>query len=178
MMKKGILFILVLISLIFIGCTIGENTSIKIALKPGIDTIEINSEYVDPGVKATFGLLTIDATVVSSNLNTQMLGTYTIEYRASYNGMEKTILRYITVIDDTAPILSLNPGIDTIFVGDDWMDGGVTIMDNSHVELQAAISGFVDTQNVGDYEIIYLATDPSHNQSTITRIVHVIDANK
>ena len=178
MMKKSILFNLILISLIFIGCTIGENTSIKIELKPGIDTIEINSDYVDPGVKATFGLLTLDATVVSSNLNTQMLGTYTIEYVASYNGMEKAILRYITVIDDTAPSLSLNPGIDTVLVGDVWTDGGVTIIDNSNAELQAAIIGFVDTQNVGDYEITYLATDPSHNQSTITRIVHVIDENE
>ncbi|MGD9605029.1 MAG: immunoglobulin-like domain-containing protein [Bacilli bacterium] len=174
-MKKIILFLLFVSLLAIVGCTIGENTTVKMSLKSGIDTVEINSEYVDPGVKATFGLLSLDVKVVSSTVNTQMLGAYEIVYEASYNGIFKTITRIVTVIDDTAPIIYLNPGVDTILIGENWVDAGVTITDNSNVVIDPIITGEINNQVVGDYEIVYQAKDSSNNINQIIRIVHVID---
>ncbi len=176
---KKILFIGLFIGLLtVVGCSIGKNTTLRMTLQPGIDTIEINGDYVDPGAKATFGLLNVEVTVASSDLGISALGTYSIVYEASYGDQTKTISRYVTVIDDTAPQLSLNPGIDTILIGETWIDGGVTVIDNSLSSIVPTVIGQVNEQIVGDYEITYRATDASGNQNQITRIVHVIDDNE
>jgi hypothetical protein len=81
----------------------------------------------------------------------------------------------VNVIDETPPVLELNPGVDTVFVGDDWTDAGVSVSDNSLEALDYTVTGEVDTLVAGKYEIIYSATDSSDNEGQVSRFLVVMD---
>ena len=83
--------------------------------------------------------------------------------------------RYVIVTDQTAPVIELNIGVDTVKLNDAWTDGGVTTIDNSGESILAVVSGSVDTSTTGTYQIDYTATDSSGNTSSIIRYVTVYE---
>jgi len=166
---------LLLLGLFLIGCTPYDPANLSITLSPAIDTIEIHSEYSDPGAKAYSGSFGIRATVLSSDLNTSVLGDYTIVYQVTWRDVTKTVTRKIRVVDSTAPVISLLAGVDTIRIGQTWSDAGATVLDNSLASLSVNTSGTVDCNTVGEYEITYSAEDASGNETQIIRYVHVVE---
>lgn len=68
--------------------------------------------------------------------------------------------------------IQLSPGIDTISVGDQWIDGGVSELDNY---LYVEINHSVDTDKPGRYTVFYDIYDQNQYLLTIERIVKVID---
>jgi hypothetical protein len=173
---KKIVSLFVLVFILFVsGCAINTNTSIKMTLNPSVDTIEINSVYLDKKAKAYFGVLSLEVIVKSSNLDVTQLGEYTIVYEAAYSDLTATIKRIVTVVDETPPVITLNPGIDTIKVGQEWTDTFVTASDNSLQTITISKEGSVNHLLIGEYVITYFAIDASNNTSSIVRIVHVIE---
>jgi xanthosine utilization system XapX-like protein len=79
------------------------------------------------------------------------------------------------VIDQTPPVLTLNLGIDTILVGEEWIDESATVIDNSNEAIEIVVTGSVNTSVAGTYEITYTATDSSGNTSSIKRFVTVYE---
>ena len=79
------------------------------------------------------------------------------------------------VIDETSPVLKLNPGVDTINVGQNWIDSGIEVSDNGEDDYTLTVSGNVNIDIPGSYIITYSATDSSGNISVLTRIVNVIE---
>ena len=123
---------------------------IYLKLNPGVDTVEINSIWVDAG--AVFVLNDVEfAMVTDDSLDMTFLGYQVIIYFYTYQGEEYSITRYVMVTDQTLPILELNAGIDTIKVGETWIDAGVTVSDNSGEVLTYEVSGLVDTNTAGTY---------------------------
>jgi hypothetical protein len=55
------------------------------------------------------------------------------------------------------------------------VDAGVTASDNYFDEVTVTVEGTVDTNYLGTYTITYTATDELGNESTIKRIVDVIN---
>ena len=150
------------------------NDDIYLQLNSGQDTVEINSEWIDKGAlfivnDESFEMITEDFVDVSS------LGVYTINYTYTYEEDVFEMVRYVIVVDQTAPEIILNLGIDTIRIGDDWIDAGVTMTDNSGEEISVLVSGEVDTSIANTYLITYSATDSSGNTSSIRRYVTVIE---
>ena len=84
-------------------------------------------------------------------------------------------MRYVVVTDQISPEIKLNLGIDTVIIGNEWTDAGVTISDNSDEAIGAVITGSVDINTPGRYQIIYTATDSSGNDNSVTRYVTVIE---
>jgi len=166
---------LLLLVVLLVGCTPYDPASLSITLSPAIDTIEIHSEYNDPGAKAYSGSFGIRTTVLSSDLNTSILGDYTIVYQVTWREVTKTVTRKIRVIDSTAPVITLLPGVDTIRIGQTWSDAGATVLDNSLSSLSVIVSGTVGCDTLGEYEIIYSAEDASGNETQIIRYVHVVE---
>ena len=169
------------LSIIFIwlfilsGCTLSEGADrISIKLNPGIDTVEIGSSYTDPHATASYGLRKLEVTVIFNDVDTQTLGVYEIIYAASYESYTKTMKRIVTVIDETPPTLTLNPGIDTIFPGDEWVDEGVSAFDLSGDEVIITVVGSV-LDEPGRYEIEYIGEDSSGNVAKIVRVVTVLE---
>lgn len=176
-MKKHLLSMMLLMLFILSSCIKPQEDKLSISLNPGVDTIEVNSHYLDPGAKASYGFVELTASVYINTLDITQLGTYEIIYKVTYKTIEKEVKRIITVVDETPPIMTLNPGVDTILLGGNWIDAFVSVSDNSEQEVEIATLGEVDTQTAGIYIIIYVATDLSGNESRIQRYVEVIDLN-
>lgn len=78
--------------------------------------------------------------------------------------------------DTTAPVITLNGDADVLLaLGDPYVELGASVTDNSGETIPPpVISGTVDVDTGGTYEITYTATDSSGNQSVAQRTVIVI----
>jgi len=121
-MNKRILivFFVIISSIIFVGCN-AKIDDINFYLNPGVDTITLNSEYEDPGVTAKVFGLKRSTEVLENTVNTNEIGTYYITYSFEYKEFYFELTRIVVVIDETPPVIELNPGIDTIKVGQTWI---------------------------------------------------------
>lgn len=175
-MRKLLLSCLLILTVTILqGCKLSENSEVIITLNSGIDTVEINTTHTDAGASATVGEETLTVSVLSNNVDMTQKGSYQIVYKATYEEQDYFVTRYVYVVDETTPIILLNEGTDTIFVGDDWVDSGVTVTDNSLETLSYVVSGTVNNQLVGAYTITYTSTDSSNNSVSIVRIVNVVN---
>jgi hypothetical protein len=178
MRKLRILSILLFI-FILAGCNVtplGED-DLSITLKPGIDTVEINTAFVDAGVTAMIGTRTIEGTITENTVDITTTGQYTVTYEVSRYGYSKTVTRYVNIVDNTPPTLSLKPGVDTIIKGQTWTDAGVNAEDNSLGTVSVVVTGSANVNTAGEYVITYTGTDESGNVSTIIRYVNVLNTN-
>jgi len=174
MKKIKIIFLTLIIAIISISCT-AKIENIDFYLNPGNDTVQLNSTYIDPGVTAkAFGIKRATE-VLENTVDTTKLGVYYIVYNFVYQDFDLKLTRIITVVDETPPKLSLNPGIDTIKIGETWEDASIQILDNSEDEVQLEVLGEIDNTKVGAYVITYVVTDSSGNSSMIERYVNVIN---
>jgi len=172
-MKKMIFAFTLLLSVFLSSCQAPSAEFIVIKLNQSIDTVEIGSTYIDPGATAKYGLKDLNVIVISNTVNTNLLGTYEIIYEATHNNFIKTMKRMVTVIDETPPLIVLNPGVDTIYSDETWVDAGVLVTDNSEKNVTVTKTGNV-LSTPGEYIITYQATDESGNVSTKVRYVNVI----
>lgn len=149
---------------------------ISVELNPGKDTVEIHTDWVDAGAVLIVDDQTYEMTT-SSVVDTSMLGLYLVLYEYYFNDTRYVITRYVLVVDQTSPIASLKPGVDTIFVGEDWIDAGVIVNDNhTHSDnITITVEGEVDNQTPGVYQITYVIKDYIGNTTTLVRFVYVID---
>jgi hypothetical protein len=146
--------------------------------------IEINSgAYSDAGFTcedAVNGDLSGDVVISGDTVDHTTLGVYTIYFDvvdASGNvAIQKT--RVVNVIDTTNPVVTLTGDTDMdVVVNTTYTEQGATASDNSNESLTVVISGdTVDTSTIGDYTVLYTATDSSSNVHQIARLVHVITA--
>ena len=166
-MKKLILLVLLIL---LVGC---QQQDISVVLNPGYDIIGINEEWIDEGCTLDINDdFTIDMEVSSNNLDVTKSGEYNIVYFEEYGGNEYTCLRIVKVIDETGPVVTLNPGIDTIIVGEEWIDASITVEGSNN---DIVVMGTVDSNTAGSYEIIYIVTDDTMDVTIITRIINVIE---
>lgn len=77
--------------------------------------------------------------------------------------------------DDTPPFLELKGGETiTIGVGTEFDDPGVEAYDYWS-EMSLAVEGEIDTKQVGEYALKYIATDANGNRAELMRTVKVIE---
>ncbi len=142
--------------------------------------LEAGKNFTDPGATARDdrdGSVTV---TISEDVNTSKVGEYTITYSAKDSaGNKANTIRVVKVVDTTPPTISLkgdNPMILT--EGSSFNDPGVNTSDNANGEIKVTTSGSVDTNKVGEYSLIYIATDNSGNKAKVTRVVKVIAEKK
>ncbi len=146
---------------------------------------QCGSEYLDPGATAS-DLCEDDLTneiVATRTGNDDAPGTFTISYRvsdSSGNTAVSPVTRSVTVIDDAAPVLSLN-GAATVNVecSTAYNELGANAQDACFGDISDDI---VDNRNVvnvnqpNQYTVIYNVTDPAGQAATpVTRTVNVRD---
>lgn len=151
-----------------------DPNTLVIGLRQGIDTIEVNTTYVDPGAYAYLENKVYRVSVVVNQVDTTQVGSYTIVYRTTFKDRTLEITRYVDVIDETPPQVTLLPGIDTIYVGQTWVDAGVATSDNSGLAVEVEVQGEVITSQIGEYQIYYIVRDAYDNTTTKIRYVHVL----
>lgn len=167
--------VLFVMTLTLVACRPATLEDITLVLNDGVDTIEIGDEFVDAGAKAFVFGLPYKTTVIENTVDTSTLGQYKIVYEYTRNDLVKTIERYVFVIDETAPVITLNAGVDTVMIGQTWVDASVTVSDNDPTSIIVTTEEAVNEAVEGTYDVIYTATDQSGNTAQIIRKVHVIN---
>ena len=142
---------------------------------------EINTAYTDFGATAvdlsdgdiTGNILTIN------NVDTSVLGTYTITYDVSNSNNISAIQkrRTVSIVDTTNPVVVLVGDAEvSVNQNSTYTEEGATATDNSNETLTVIVGGdVVDTAILGDYIVLYTATDSTGNTHQISRLVHVIE---
>ena len=114
---------------------------------------------------------------VKDNIDTTRLGNYEVTYTMKQNGVSKTMVRHVNIVDDTPPEIKINCDKNVnIVVGSKYetcMD--FTVSDNYDQILKdkVQIINNVDTSTKGDYKVTYKVSDNSGNETTEVINVHV-----
>lgn len=161
---KKILFISIILLTLF-AC---ESSNNKAFLNKGSDTVYQGSLWVDKGAYVLSGLLRIEMDT-KDTISTTQLGTYVVLYELMYENVLYTIKRHVQVVMDDRIEVYLNEGIDTISVGDTWIDAGL----ESSYDISYVVLGFVDTSKVGVYRMEYVISYLG-NQWIKVRYVNVL----
>jgi hypothetical protein len=142
------------------------------------DSVDQNTVYADPGATATDN---VDGSfaATATPLDTSVPGTFTITYTAvdSSGNAATPVTRAVTVNDTTAPVITLNPGLNTVDEDTPYTDPGATATDNFDGAFPATASGWdYDTSEPGVYTIYYDAVDTAGNPAAQqSRMVTVND---
>ena len=99
--------------------------------------------------------------------------TYTV---ADSSGNQTTVTREIYYYDPIAPVLELS-GSQTITImkGSQYQEPGYSAQDNCEGDItsKVVVTGEVDTEKLGSYELTYTVTDAYGNEATAKRTVKV-----
>ncbi len=110
-----------------------------------------------------------------NDVDINTVGEYDVLYEITIKDELYTCTRKVFVIDDIAPTVTLNAGIDTVVVGTEHVDASVTYFDNLDEELSLEVVSDVDTSVVGSYTIKYIVKDQSDNTTVLIRNVNVVE---
>ena len=167
--------------------TVGDTTKPVLVLPPNniykhhvgtsIDLLKIISatdNYWPPNAITIYKTGTVD-------VNT--LGFYPVCYDAvdSSNNVCTTTCIQVQVGDFKPPVITLN-GTDTIAIEvySGFIDPWVSVTDNYWVASSVSVirKGTVNTNLTGSYKLWYVATDPSGNKDSVSRLVKVVNLTK
>jgi len=161
-----------LISIIF--CFYYKEPKIKL-LGNNLITLELNTQYIDPGYKATY--LTKDITnliEVEKNINTKKIGKYFVIYKLKYKNKEYIKTRIVKVIDSTSPVINLlGKGTIEICPNQEYIEQGFNAFD----EYDGNITSKVKTK-IENNSIQYYVEDNSNNKTIIERTITRKDEDK
>jgi hypothetical protein len=160
--------------------TIVDTTPPLIALEgEEIIYLDLLEEYIELGV--TFSDNSLEELIVdiTGTVNNTITGTYNIIYTViDSSGNENSVLRTIHVLDVIKPLITLiGEDIINIEVFDSYTELGMEYSDDytQPEDLISQITGVVDTDIVGTYEVTYRVTDLSGNETIVIRTIHISD---
>jgi hypothetical protein len=169
--------LLVFLLLFLVGCSNTEYT-VTTTILEGHDVLYQGEDWTDSGcfIEATHqsdSTLSFSETIYTDPLSTEEAGIYALKYTTTIDETTYQCIRNVVVIENQIPRVSLNPGIDTVFIGEDHVDAGITATDNQTEDLFIEVSSTVDTTQSGVYQITYTVTDLDGNQIVLSRMVTV-----
>ena len=120
--------------------------------------------FQQPAAVATANGESVDVEV-SGTVDTTKLGTYELVYTARYLWLFKTVKLEVSVVDATAPVITLQtkPGYITL-PGEEYQEEGYTAIDDYDGDITAQVQ--VRTENDVVY---YTVNDSSGNETTVER---------
>ena len=173
-MRKFIVATLIILLITLSACDPTKNSERIFLMGEGQDTVEINTEWADAGAWLEYGDMIVEANT-NDTVDTTVLGLYEVEYTLIHDNISYSGIRYVIVVDQTKPVITLNSGIDTIKLGEYWTDAGATVTDNSGETLIITLEGSIDSGTLGEYQITYSVVDSSGNVQVKTRYVNIIE---
>ena len=136
--------------------------------------LDVDTDYVEYGIKVYNNEIDISDKVKidDSMIDTSKLGEYNVKYQIG----DEYIYRKVIVIDKVSPVIKLNGGNEVyILLGGKYEEAGYVVTDNydTNLDSQVNISGTVDTNTEGNYQLIYSVSDNSGNKTEVKRTVIV-----
>jgi Domain of unknown function (DUF5011)/HYR domain/Domain of unknown function DUF11 len=149
-------------------------------------THECHTPFTDPGATAHDACDGAATLIVTSDVDPNTVGTYTITYTATdaqgtpdtSDDLVATLTRTVHVVDTTKPVIALNSANPLTVECHTAFNDPVTATDSCTGDLTSAIqvTGTVDPNTVGTYTLTYNVSDASGNAATtVTRTVNVVD---
>ncbi|WP_239257304.1 immunoglobulin-like domain-containing protein [Listeria ilorinensis] len=157
--------------------------------KPVIEGPEVSlkiGDTFDPmkNMKATDkedGNLTSKLQVIDNPVDTSKVGVYTVKYQVTDSGGNVTNFdRKVTVRTNEKPVIT-GESETTVKAGRDFDTmSTMKASDKEDGDLTAKLEvvGAVDTNKIGDYTLTYTIKDSDENQTSFTRVVHVVSNEK
>jgi hypothetical protein len=142
--------------------------------------VEAGTTYSDAGASASdAGNRDLTRSlVVTSTVDTGAVGSYTVTYNVSDAAGNAAVaaVRTVNVRDTTAPVITLNgEATVTVEVGVEYEDAGAKATDSVDGDISARVEavGEVNTEEVGQYQLVYRVSDSAGNQAEkiIRRVV-------
>jgi alpha-tubulin suppressor-like RCC1 family protein len=122
-------------------------------------------------IENTDGLITYEENGI---IDYDMPGNYILSITLTdESGNSKTLIVSIDILDTSAPEVTLNPSIDTLYQGQVYLEYGVSVSDVSTYTVETI--GSVDTSILGTTIITYIVTDAYGNYSISKRVVTVLE---
>lgn len=118
-----LLSLIILIVMLIIAYILYKNVVFSLNGE-GVIELELNSKYIDNGVRAKVFRWDISKNVdVNSNLNMEVVGNYEYNYKLSFLGREYYLKRTINVIDNIPPVIELKGSKEIkLYVGDSYIE--------------------------------------------------------
>ncbi len=140
-------------------------------------TVEYGTQYEEPGVKASFwGSFLQKEPVqvqvdITSNVDANKLGSYTVSYRANHKEYVGTAYRRVHVVDTQAPVITLHTDPDYFTLpGDTYQEEGFSATDNHDGDLTDRV-----VRQQSEDAVTYSVTDSSGNTTEIIRKILYYD---
>ena len=143
--------------------------------------VKIGENYQEQGATA-HSVIDGDLTnniITSGNVDTNTLGQYIITYSITDSKNQTKQIQRLVVVepeDTEAPVITLNgQEYQEIEIYQNYSEDGATAQDNIDGDLthKIQIKGFVDSNTLGSYTILYEVSDEAGNVGRKTRIVRV-----
>ena len=173
----SIILIVLIVSFIGITYSFEYNEDGELSFEligPSTLYIDVDTDYQEYGIKVYSNGIDISnkVTIDNSMVDTSKLGEYNVKYSIN----DEYINRKVIVIDKGSPVIKLNGGNEVyILLGGKYEEAGYTVSDNYDTNLddKVIVTGSVDTNTEGSYEIIYGVSDNSGNKGEAKRTVIV-----
>lgn len=140
--------------------------------------VEINTEYIDRGVKVTDSIgNTITDTVsqtISPDLSISTKGVYLQKYSMDYNGFSNTVYRTIIVRDTIGPEILFSNNLELTYEEAQKYDfkSDIVVKDNSGEKAEVTVEDNI-MDLPGRYTVKYTAIDTSGNETVKVRQVTI-----
>lgn len=140
-------------------------------------TLDYGQSYTEPGAEAFgYGTLlkrkhTARPVVITGDVDEQKLGTYTLQYQASFEDASSTVTRTVTIVDREAPVITLTSDPEHFtFPGQPYQEEGYEASDNYDGDVSAQVR--FDEK---DGQVVYTVSDSSGNITQVTRQIYYDD---
>ncbi len=167
-----------------------RNVIVDDIIQPSIELIgeknivvNYKEKYIDEGCIATDnndGDLT-PYVKITSDVNTNKFGEYTIKYEVSDKANNKAIIyRNVTVKDISSPVININRNTNSYLILGSKIDiNKITAIDNydGDVSNKVKVEGNIDTNKSGVYTIIYSVSDSFGNETKLESTINVQKKN-
>ena len=140
--------------------------------------VEINTEYIDRGVKVTdsIGNIITDTVsqTISPDLSISTKGVYLQKYSMDYNGFSNTVYRTIIVRDTIGPEILFSNNLELTYEEAQKYDfeSDIVVKDNSGQKAEVTIEDNI-MDLPGRYTVKYTAIDTSGNETVKVRQVTI-----
>lgn len=140
-------------------------------------TVEVFDRYKEAGVHASFLKFyeMTDQIQVSSDLDTDKVGEYTVHYLADFHGRKTEALRTVKVVDTKPPVLTRAEGTSIILGDINDEVTGVTAVDNYDGDLTKQIEEKREQLSDTKGKITYEVKDSSGNAASLVIDVEIKD---
>ena len=141
-----------------------------------IETVNINSKYVDPGINVKLAGKAYNNVKKEDNINTSVPGIYKVVYHFGKMSRE----RIVEVKDIEKPVITLKGDNINLNYKEQYKEPGYSAYDNydGDVSDKVIIINNVKTDELGEYDVSYFVQDSTGNEATVNRHVIVSDIEK